>query len=82
MKTVPIHQAKANLSKYIGQAKQGEPVYIGGYGHAEVMLVALPKDDVTPLFGSLKSQLWLSDEAWDAAFKVVADDFTDALKRG
>jgi antitoxin (DNA-binding transcriptional repressor) of toxin-antitoxin stability system len=82
MKTIPIHQAKANLSKYIGQAKQGKPVYIGGYGHAEVMLVALPKNNVVPLFGSLKSQLWLSGEAWDAASKAVADDFTDALERG
>jgi hypothetical protein len=56
-------------------------VYIGGYGHAEVVLVALPKNDAAPLFGSLKSQLWLSDEAWHTASKAAADDFAEAVKR-
>jgi antitoxin (DNA-binding transcriptional repressor) of toxin-antitoxin stability system len=42
MKTVSIHDAKSNLSKYIASAKKGEKVYIGSFGKAEVVLVALP----------------------------------------
>lgn len=38
MKTVSIHDAKTNLSKYIAAAKQGEKIYIGGFGKAEVVL--------------------------------------------
>ena len=43
MKTISIHDAKTNLSKYIVAAKQGKAVYIGGFGKAEVVLTALPK---------------------------------------
>ncbi|MGI9027238.1 MAG: type II toxin-antitoxin system Phd/YefM family antitoxin [Candidatus Saccharimonadales bacterium] len=43
MKAIPVHQAKANLSKYIIQAKAGKPVYIGRYGEAEVVLTATTK---------------------------------------
>jgi antitoxin (DNA-binding transcriptional repressor) of toxin-antitoxin stability system len=42
MKTVSIHDAKTNLSKYIVAAKNGEKVYIGGFGKAEVVLTKLP----------------------------------------
>lgn len=38
-KVITIHEAKTHLSKYIKQAQTGRPVYIGGYGRAEVMLV-------------------------------------------
>ncbi|HUD10394.1 MAG TPA: hypothetical protein VMR28_01845 [Candidatus Saccharimonadales bacterium] len=41
MKTVSIHDAKTNLSKYIAAAKKGEKVYIGGFGKAEVQLTKL-----------------------------------------
>jgi antitoxin (DNA-binding transcriptional repressor) of toxin-antitoxin stability system len=41
MKTVSIHDAKTNLSKYIAAAKKGEKVYIGGFGKAEVVLTKL-----------------------------------------
>lgn len=42
MKTISIHDAKTNLSKYIAIAKKGEKVYIGGFGKAEVVLSRLP----------------------------------------
>ena len=42
MKTISIHYAKTNLSKYIAAAKKGEKVYIGGFGKAEVVLTRLP----------------------------------------
>ena len=41
MKTVTIHDAKTNLSKYISAAKRGENVYIGGFGKAEVVLMGI-----------------------------------------
>lgn len=42
MKTISIHDAKTNLSKYIAAAKKGEKIYIGGFGKAEVVLEKLP----------------------------------------
>ncbi len=42
MKTISIHDAKTNLSKYIAAAKKGEKIYIGGFGKAEVVLTKLP----------------------------------------
>lgn len=41
MKTVSIHDAKTNLSKYIAAAKNGEKIYIGGFGKAEVVLTKI-----------------------------------------
>ena len=48
MKTISIHDAKTNLSKYIVAAKQGKAVYIGGFGKAEGVLTALPKLTAAP----------------------------------
>ena len=42
MKTVSIHDAKTNLSKYIVEAKKGKKIYIGGFGQAEVVLSKIP----------------------------------------
>lgn len=39
MKTVSIHDAKTNLSKYIAAAKRGEKIYVGSFGKSEVELV-------------------------------------------
>ena len=44
MKTVTIHDAKTNLSKYIAAAKRGEKIYIGSFGEAEVVLSKLTKE--------------------------------------
>ena len=80
MQAIPIHQAKANLSKYIAAAKHGTPVYIGGYGQAEVMLVAVPKDlGQTPLYGVFRGKLWKSEDAWDQAAYQVSQDFENSL---
>lgn len=43
MKTVSIHDAKTNLSKYIAAAKNGEKIYIGSFGKVEVVLQAAPQ---------------------------------------
>jgi antitoxin (DNA-binding transcriptional repressor) of toxin-antitoxin stability system len=45
MKTISIHDAKTNLSKYIAAAKKGEKVYIGGFGKAEVLLVKISEHE-------------------------------------
>ena len=37
-KTISIHEAKTNLSKYIQLAKQGEQIFIGAFGAPEVVL--------------------------------------------
>jgi len=45
MKTVTIHDAKTNLSKYIAAALRGEKVYIGSFGEPQVVLSKLsPKE--------------------------------------
>lgn len=75
MKAIPIHEAKTNLSKYIKQAKAGTPVYLGAWGNAEVMLSAIPKKKPGSLFGSMKGQLWISQEAWDKSEREIAEDF-------
>jgi len=79
MKAIPIHEAKANLSKYIQQAKAGKPVYIGARGETEVVLTAVPKQKPgDSLWGSMKGQIWISDEAWDEATRLVNEDFENS----
>ena len=78
MKTIPIHEAKTNLSKYIQQAKAGKPVYIGARGKTEVVLTAVPKKKQGSLFGSMKGQLWISQEAWDESDREIAKDFENS----
>ncbi|HEX4774483.1 MAG TPA: type II toxin-antitoxin system prevent-host-death family antitoxin [Candidatus Saccharimonadales bacterium] len=50
-KVINIYDAKTNLSKYIKQAKAGQPVYIGSYGQKEVVLMAAKPDKPTIKFG-------------------------------
>lgn len=56
MKTISIHDAKTNLSKYIAAAKQGEKIYIGSFGRQEVMLTKVPtkKRNLSKLKGMIK----------------------------
>jgi prevent-host-death family protein len=51
-KIVTIYDAKTNLSKYIKQAKAGQPVYIGSYGEKEVILMAAKPDKAAIKFGT------------------------------
>lgn len=68
MKTVPIHDAKTNLSKYIAAAKKGDKVYIGGYGKPEVALVALTRNESQKLnkrsFKIAKGKVTTNDDAF------------------
>jgi len=67
MKTVAIHDAKTNLSKYIAAAKKGEIIYIGSHGKPEVKLVVTkPADIASPnrKLGPLAGKMWVSPDAF------------------
>jgi antitoxin (DNA-binding transcriptional repressor) of toxin-antitoxin stability system len=76
MKTVTIHDAKTNLSKYIAAAKRGEKIYIGGFGKPEVQLTvvsARPKSGKRD-FGLLKGKIWTVPNAFsEETDKEIAD---------
>ena len=55
MKTISIHDAKTNLSKYIALAKKGDKVYIGGFGKPEVALVKISAEEQRSLHQRLFS---------------------------
>ena len=44
---IGIHEAKTNFSQLVKQAVAGNTILIGGYGKAEVALVALNQTPVT-----------------------------------
>jgi antitoxin (DNA-binding transcriptional repressor) of toxin-antitoxin stability system len=69
MKTVTIHDAKTNLSKYIAAALRGEKVYIGSFGEAQVVLSKLSPEEAHKgkrSFAIAKDKI-----------RVTADAFTD-----
>jgi len=65
MKTVSIHDAKTNLSKYIAAAKRGEKVFIGNRGAPEVELVYhKSKAKVYRELGQAKGKVWIAPDAF------------------
>jgi prevent-host-death family protein len=56
-KVITIYDAKTNLSKYIKQAKEGSPVYIGSYGEQEVVLMAAKPNKPTIKFGTAHGKI-------------------------
>jgi prevent-host-death family protein len=67
--TIPIHEAKSNLSKLIKRAAAGETIYIGAYGKPEAVLSAVsPEQRRAELrkgaFGCMKGKMVLH-EGWD-----------------
>lgn len=66
MKTVSIHDAKTNLSKYIAAAKRGEDIYIGSHGRPEVRLVVEKpkKAKVYRKIGLAKGKIWEAPDAF------------------
>lgn len=65
MKTVTIHDAKTNLSKYIAAAKRGEKIYIGNRGNPEVRLVVETPPKTKRKFGVLKGTLSAEELDYD-----------------
>ncbi len=81
MKAIPIHEAKANLSKYIQQAKAGEPVYIGARGEAEVIMTVIPKPKPgTSIWGCMRGEIFLDgiDTDLDKLDEEILQDFEDS----
>lgn len=79
-KAVSIHDAKTNLSKYIAAAKNGEKIYIGSFGKAEVVMEAVTSS-VKPKqrkFGIAKGKFKASPDA----FTRETDDEIAALMYG
>lgn len=84
MKTVSIHDAKTNLSKYILAAKNGETIYIGSRGKPEVKLVVSKPKKPARKFGVLKGKISdssleydkHSDQEWQ---KVVKDSYNNPI---
>jgi prevent-host-death family protein len=64
-KVITIYDAKTNLSKYIKQAKAGQPVYIGSYGEREVVLMAAKPAKAQIVYGTAAGQIQYTDEVLD-----------------
>ena len=78
--TIPIHEAKSNLSRLIKRAAAGETIYIGAYGKPEAALTAVsPEEQRAKLregfFGCMKGQI-IFYEGWD---DPLPDDIIDAF---
>ncbi len=84
MKTVTIHDAKTNLSKYIAAAKMGDTIYIGKRGTPEVKLVVMnpsKERQLGPLKGKLAAkevqQLLDNDKTKDSDWQNMVQDLYD-----
>jgi prevent-host-death family protein len=67
--TIPIHEAKSNLSKLVKRAAAGETIYIGAYGKPEAAIVStdkvLPnKKPVSEAFGCMRGKIKFH-KGWD-----------------
>lgn len=67
MKTVSIHDAKTNLSKYIAAAKRGEQIFIGNRGEPEIELVfhkPVAGKKTYRKLGAAKGKIWIAPDAF------------------
>ena len=80
--SVPIHEAKSNLSKLVKRAAAGETIFIGAYGNPEAAIVPLnavrEKKPVYLAFGALKDKLVLPDAWEDNLSEDITDSFYDS----
>ncbi|HTE57603.1 MAG TPA: type II toxin-antitoxin system prevent-host-death family antitoxin [Verrucomicrobiae bacterium] len=78
MKTVSIHDAKTNLSKYIAAVKRGEDIYIGSHGKPEVKLVVevpkKPKRKLGVLKGQISKESLTYDKHTDPEWQQMVED--------
>ncbi|MDR0495778.1 MAG: type II toxin-antitoxin system prevent-host-death family antitoxin [Treponema sp.] len=78
--TIPIHEAKSNLSKLVKRAAAGETVYIGAYGKPEAAIVPVNAGKYraelrAKAFGCMRQKMKLP-ENWDAPLPdVIIDSF-------
>jgi len=69
IETIPIHEAKSNLSKLVKRAAAGENIYIGAYGKPEAVITAVDSAKIRAerrkgFFGCMKGKMELP-EGWD-----------------
>jgi prevent-host-death family protein len=69
VETIPIHEAKTNLSKLVKRAAAGENIYIGAYGKPEAVITAADSAKIRAeqrkgFFGCMKGKMDLP-EGWD-----------------
>jgi len=69
IKTIPIHEAKSNLSKLVKRAAAGENIYIGAYGRPEAIITSANSEKIRAelrkkAFGCMKGKMELP-EGWD-----------------
>jgi prevent-host-death family protein len=78
IKTIPIHEAKSNLSKLVKRAAAGETIYIGAYGKPEAVITAvntakMRAEQRKGFFGCMKGKIEFH-EGWD---DPLPDDIID-----
>jgi len=69
IETIPIHEAKSNLSRLIKRAASGETIYIGAYGKPEAVLTQVDDRKYRAelrkkAFGCMKGKIEFL-EGWD-----------------
>jgi len=67
--SIPIHEAKSNLSKLVKRAAAGETIYIGAYGKPEAIITSansgkLRAEMRKQAFGCMRGKMELP-EGWD-----------------
>jgi len=80
IETIPIHEAKSNLSKLVKRAAAGENIYIGAYGKPEAVITAVDSAKIRAerrkgFFGCMKGKMELP-EGWD---DPLPDDIIDSF---
>jgi len=83
-KTIPIHEAKSNLSKLVKRAAAGETIYIGAYGKPEAVISAVNPNKLRAelrkqAFGCMKGKMELY-EGWDAPLPDEIIDLFYSMK--
>ena len=80
IETIPIHEAKSNLSRLVKRAAAGENIYIGAYGKPEAVITAADSAKIRAerrkqAFGCMKGKMELP-EGWDAP---LPDDIIESF---
>jgi len=80
VETIPIHEAKSNLSKLVKRAAAGETIYIGAYGKPEAILTAVSENKIRAerrkgFFGCMKGKGELPDDLEDPLPDEIIDLF-------
>jgi len=81
IETIPIHEAKSNLSRLVKRAAAGENIYIGAYGKPEAVITAADSAKIRAerrkqAFGCMKGKRELPED-WE---DPLPDEIIDFLQ--